>query len=87
MDLYQAAGSLGFPIVAAIYLLVENKRTTDKFITLATQAAIDSQASTEAIKESSKVISSNTTALTNNTTALNQNTEAFRQLKERMNKV
>lgn len=54
--------TLGFPIAIALYFVYENKKQTDKYIELAKQSAIDSAASTEAIKQATNVIQKNTEA-------------------------
>lgn len=63
--------TLGFPIAIALYFVYENKKQTDKYVELAKQAAIDSAASTEAIKQAAGVIQ--------------KNTEAFEKILERLN--
>lgn len=54
--------TLGFPIAIALYFVYENQKQTDKYIELAKQAAVDSAASTEAIKQAAGVIEKNTLA-------------------------
>ena len=69
--------SLGFPIAIALYFVYENKKQTDKYVELAKQAAIDSAASTEAIKQATGVIQKNTEVV-------EKNTQAFMEFSKRL---
>ncbi len=48
-------GQLGFPIAAAVYLLRQNKQLTEKYIEMSKQASLDSQSTTLALKEATKM--------------------------------
>lgn len=72
MDWLAAISQVGFPAAIAVYMVIRDGKNTDKYITLALQASLDSKASTVAIEQSSKVIETNTAALVNNTAAFNR---------------
>lgn len=78
MSFQELISNLGFPIGIALYFVYENKRQTDKYVELAKQAAVDSQASTEAINKAAQ-------AIDNNTMALEKNTIAFEKIMDRFN--
>lgn len=72
MDWLAFVSQVGFPSAIAVYMVIRDGKNTDKYITLALQASLDSKASTVAIEQSSTVIGKNTTALDNNTAAFNR---------------
>lgn len=48
-------GQLGFPIAIAVFFLWQNKQLNDKFVELAIQSSADSKATTEALKDATKM--------------------------------